>query len=80
MVEVRRYLPGINEVNVDRMVGTIIQKVNKKHLLIRGRKTIHFGNRSKMIEIQVLAAKRDLDYNNIIDSDNFLEVTVRVLR
>jgi len=80
LVEIRRHFPGMDSVDINRMVGTIIQQVNKNHLLIRGRKAIHYGNRSKLVEIQALAAKRDLDFNNIIDSDKFLEVTVRVVR
>jgi len=80
LLELRRYLPGIKSINVHRMVGVIVQKINKKHLLLRARKTIHYKNNSKLVEVQALVLKRDINYNNSIDSDNILEVTIRVFR
>jgi len=80
LVEIRRDFQGIKEINIDRMVAVIIQRVNELHLLIRGRKTIYFGQRAKLIEIQALVAKRDIDYNNIVNSDKFLETTVKIIR
>lgn len=70
---------GTNRV-YDRISSVIIEQIDDQHLLLRGRKDVLYKNRKRLVEIQALIPKRDLNDNNTINSDSILEQTITVLR
>ena len=72
-------MTGTNRV-YDRISSVVIEEIDEHHLLIRGRKDVLYKNRKRLIELQALIPKRDLNDNNTINSDSILEQTITVLR
>ncbi len=70
---------GANRV-YDRISSVVIEQIDDQHLLLRGRKDVLYKNRKRLVEIQALIPKRDLNDNNTVSSDSILEQTVTVLR
>ncbi len=70
---------GTNRV-YDRISSVVIEQIDDQHLLLRGRKDVLYKNRKRLIEIQALIPKRDLNDNNTVNSDSILEQTITVLR
>ncbi|MCO4792642.1 MAG: flagellar basal body L-ring protein FlgH [Bacteriovoracaceae bacterium] len=64
----------------DKISSVVIEEINSDHLLLRGRKHLLYKNRKRLIEIQALISRKDIDDENSIHSDNILESSVNVLR
>lgn len=64
----------------DKISSVIIEKINKDHFLIRGQKQILFKNKKRLVEIQALIAKRDIEENDTVHSDKILESNVYLIR
>jgi len=58
----------------------VIEQIDDQHLLLRGRKDVLYKNRKRLVEIQALIPRRDLNDNNTVNSDSILEQTITVLR
>lgn len=70
---------GANRV-YDRISSVVIEQIDDQHLLLRGRKDVLYKNRKRLVEIQALIPRRDLNDNNTVNSDSILEQTITVLR
>jgi flagellar basal body L-ring protein FlgH len=64
----------------DKISSVIIEEVKDKYLLVKGRKTLIFNNRKRMVEIQALVARRDITDNDTLDSNQILESTINIVR
>jgi len=64
----------------DRISSVVIEEVNKNYLLLRGRKTVLFRKRKRMIELQALVSRRDITIEDAISSANLLEATINIVR
>lgn len=64
----------------DRISSIIIEEINKEHLLIKGRKGVLFKNKKRLVEIQALISRRDVDDSDTIESDKILESNITILR
>ena len=62
-------------------ISTIVEEsINKTHLILKGRKTVLFNKKKKLIEFKGLVARKDITEKDTINSDQILESTVQVLR
>jgi len=62
-------------------ISTIVEEeINRTHVLLKGRKTVLYKKKKKLIEFKGLVARKDITENDTIDSDKILESTVKVLR
>ena len=64
----------------DRVSSVVIEEINDDHLLIRGQKSVLFKKRKRLVEIQALVSRRDINDLDSIDSDSLLETSVHILR
>ena len=64
----------------DRISSIIIEEINQDHLLLKGRKDVLFNNRKHTVEIQGLVKRNHILTDDTVDSDNFLETTINILR
>jgi len=64
----------------DRISGVVVEQINKDHILIRGRKSLLYKSRKRLVEVQALVARRDVKSDDTINSDKIVETTVNVLR
>lgn len=64
----------------DKVSSVVIEEISKNHLLIRGQKFLLFRNKKRLVELQALVARRDIQDDDTIDSNDFLESTVSILR
>ncbi len=64
----------------DRISGVIVERINDKHFLLRGRKTVLFGGSKRKVELQALIASRDLNSIGELDSDKIIEQDIKVLK
>lgn len=79
--------PGADEREVaddekihDRISSIIIEEISKDHLLLKGQKYILFRNSKHLIEVQALISRKDIMDDDTINSSNFLETSLTVLR
>lgn len=62
-------------------ISTIVEEqINQTHLLLKGRKTVLYKKKKKLIEFKGLVARKDITDKDTIDSSKILESTVKVLR
>ncbi len=64
----------------DKISSVIIEEISKDHLLVRGQKYLLFRNQKHLIEIQALISRKDIMDDDSVDSKNFLESSIVVLR
>lgn len=64
----------------DRISSIVLEEVNKDHLLVRGRKELLYKRNKRVVEIQALVARRDVEDNDTIMSKHIIESDVHVLR
>lgn len=64
----------------DRISTVIVEQINRDHVLLRGRKNLIFRNRKRLVEIQALVPRREIGENDIVHSDNIVELSINVLR
>ena len=69
-----------NSKSVDRISSVIIEEINQDHLLLRGRKSLLYKRRKRLLEIQVLVARKDISDDDSVSSNKILESSVHVLR
>lgn len=64
----------------DRISSIIVEKINKNHLLLKGRKKLIYKKRNRTIEVQALISKKNITGEDAVNSDDILESTVKVVR
>jgi flagellar L-ring protein precursor FlgH len=64
----------------DRVSSVIVEEINQDHLLLRGRKSVLYKNRKRMIEIQALVSRKDVLEDDTVVSDSVIENNITVLR
>lgn len=64
----------------DKISGVVVEEINREHLLIKGRKNVLFKNKKRMVEVQALVSRKDIQDNDAVNSDAILESTVSVVR
>jgi len=64
----------------DRVTSVIIETINDKHVLIRGRKYVLFEGRKRLVEIEALALKTAVNFDETLNSNDILESTIHVVR
>lgn len=65
---------------IDRVSSVIIEEINQDHLLIRGRKSLLYKRRKRLVEVQALVARKDIADDDTVSSNKILESSVHVLR
>jgi len=78
--EVAEDTTGPDDKPSDQISTVVDEEVNQTHLLLRGKKTVVFKGRKKILEIEALIAKKDIQSNDRVNSNNILESNIRVLR
>lgn len=71
---------GPDDVPSDQISTIVEEEVNHTHLLLRGKKSVVFKGRKKLLDIKALVAKKDIQNNDRVNSKNILESTIKVLR
>jgi flagellar L-ring protein FlgH len=62
-------------------ISTVVEEdVNQTHLLLKGKKTVVFRGKKKLLEIKALVAKKDIKIDDRVESKNIMETTIKVLR
>jgi len=64
----------------DRISSVVIEEINDDHILLRGRKNVLYHKRKRVIEVQALVARRDVQVDDTVNSNQILESQVIVLR
>ncbi len=64
----------------DKISGIIIEEISSNHVLISGRKTLLFRNKKHLIEIQALVNRKNIGFDENVNSDDVLENNVSVMR
>ena len=64
----------------DKISSIVIDEINRDHLLLKGRKDLLYHNRKRTIELQALVARRNIDDNDIIKSNDILDFSVQVVK
>ena len=65
---------------LDQISSVVTEKISKTHLLIRGRKEVLFRRRKRLVEVQALVARKDISIEDKVESDKFIESSVRIIR
>lgn len=64
----------------DKLSAVIVEEISKDHLLLRGQKFLLFRNQKHLVELQALIARKDIMDDDTVNSSNFLESSLVVLR
>lgn len=64
----------------DRISMIVIEEINRKHLLLKGRKSLLYRKKKRSVEIQALVARKDISDNDEIDSGKIIESTITIMR
>ena len=64
----------------DKVSSVIVEEINSDHILLRGRKHLLYKNRKRLIEVQALVARRDVNVSDTVPSDKVLESSIDILR
>lgn len=64
----------------DRISSVVVEEINQDHLLIRGRKNVLYHNRKRVVEVQALVNRRDINNDDTVNSNRVLESQIVVLR
>lgn len=72
--------PGAPPVETDRISSVVVEEVNREHLLIKGRKTVLFKNRKRMVEVQALVSRKDIADDDTVNSDSIIESNIAIVR
>ena len=64
----------------DQISGIIIGEVSTNHLLIKGQKRLLYRNMKTTVEVQALIARRNINDNDVIKSDDFLDFSIEVIK
>ncbi len=71
---------GSDDKPSDQISTVVEEEVNQTHLLLKGKKTVVFKGTKKVLEINALVAKKDIQPNDRVNSKNLMETTVTVIR
>lgn len=64
----------------DKIASKVKNEVNGNHLVIKGRKEVFFRNEKKMVEIEALVRRSDVNEEDSVFSDKLIEAQITVLR
>ena len=64
----------------DQISTVVEEEVNQSHILLKGKKTVVFRGKKKLLEIKALVAKKDIKSDARVESKNIMESTITVLR
>lgn len=64
----------------DKISAVIVEEISQDHLLVRGQKYLLYRNQKHLVEIQALISRKDIMDDDTINSSNFLESSLVVLR
>ena len=64
----------------EKISSIVIDEINKEHLLIRGRKNFFYKRKKRLIEVQALVARSDIDDSGMVHSDKMLDLKITILR
>lgn len=68
------------EIVYDKISSRVSYEPNKDHALIKGRKEVFFRNKKRLVEVHALVKKSDIDTNDHIKSDQFIESKIFILQ
>lgn len=68
------------EIVYDKISSRVSYEPNKDHVLLKGRKEVYFRNKKRLVEVHALVKKSDIDSNDHIKSDQFIESKVFILQ
>lgn len=71
---------SLGENGQEKISGIIAEEISREHLLVKGRKSVLFKNRKRIVEVQALVSRKDINEANIISSDAIIENSVRVIK
>ncbi len=69
-----------NEGGNDKISSVIIEEINRDHVLIRGRKYVLFKGRKRMVEVQALVARKSINDDDLVNSDEVIESNIQVVK
>ncbi len=69
-----------NEKVYDKITTVVIDEINKNHILIKGRKYLLFKNKKRLVEVQALIGRGDIESDDTVLSDKILEHNIIVQR
>jgi flagellar basal body L-ring protein FlgH len=64
----------------DQISAMIEEEISQTHLLLKGKKTVVYKGQKKLLEINALVAKKDIQPNDRVNSKNLMETTIQVIR
>lgn len=69
-----------NEKIHDRFTSIIMEEINREHILLKAQKNVLYKKRKRLVEVQALIARKDIKSDDTIDSNDFLETTIQLIR
>jgi flagellar L-ring protein precursor FlgH len=64
----------------DKIPTTLFSDIGNDHAIIKGTKEVYFRNEKKLIEIQAMIRKSDIDEADSVFSDKIIESRIKVVR
>ncbi|MGB0452794.1 MAG: flagellar basal body L-ring protein FlgH [Bacteriovoracaceae bacterium] len=64
----------------DRVSSIVMEEINDDHILVKGRKYLLFRGKRRVVEVQALVGRVDINDSKSVNSDKLLEKTIRVVR
>lgn len=64
----------------DQISSVVLETINRDHLIIRGIKDVLYKRKHHRIEVKALVKRTNVNDNDVIKSDDFLESNIRILR
>ncbi len=64
----------------DRVSSVVVEEINEDHILLRGRKSVLYKNRKRLVEIQALVSRKDILADDTVISDSIIENNITILR
>jgi len=71
---------GATSESKEKISSVVVEEINREHLLIKGRKNVLFKNKKRLVEVQALVSRKDIDSDDSVNSDNILETNVAVVQ
>ena len=64
----------------EKISSIIIDEITDDHIIITGQKQLVYRNKKRTIQVDALVARKNIDENDIIQSDNFLDFKIKVVK
>lgn len=64
----------------DKIPTSLMSDIGYEHAIIKGTKEVYFRNEKKLIEIQAMVRKSDIDDSDSVFSDKIIESRIKVVR